>query len=150
MTPVVLDARVVLWLAGQQDSLSANARGVLADPAVALHVSAIPAWLASTMRSAQASLGCFRAPGVQGSKVANNTEPSRRSSRCLRSSSVYSAWSPWRSSPRNAVSSVPSGFTRTAPTNGLAREYDPFILLGQFSFASPEFYVSHGGSPHTG
>ena len=44
MTPVVLDTCVVLWLAGQQDSLSANARGVLADPTVALHVSAISAW----------------------------------------------------------------------------------------------------------
>jgi hypothetical protein len=44
VTPVVLDTCVVLWLAGQQDSLSANARGVLADPTVALHVSAISAW----------------------------------------------------------------------------------------------------------
>ena len=192
MTPVVLDTCVVLWLASQQDKLSANARGVLADPAVALHVSAISAWeIAIKSRKGKLALPSapeawwqtflnsfgvnevavtgsiamravaevlplgdpadrIRAPGAQGSKVANNTEPSRRSSRCLRSSSAYSAWSPWRSSPRNAVSSVPSGFTRTAPTNGLAREYDPFVLLGQFSFASPEFYVSHGGSPHTG
>ena len=44
MTPVVLDTCVVLWLAGQQDALSTNARGVLADSAVALHVSAISAW----------------------------------------------------------------------------------------------------------
>lgn len=44
MTPVVLDTCVVLWLAGQQDALSENARRVLADPAVALHVSAISAW----------------------------------------------------------------------------------------------------------
>ena len=44
VTPVVLDTCVVLWLAGQQDALSENARGVLADPAVVLHVSAISAW----------------------------------------------------------------------------------------------------------
>jgi PIN domain nuclease of toxin-antitoxin system len=44
VTPVVLDTCVVLWLAGQQDALSANARGVLADPTVALHVSSISAW----------------------------------------------------------------------------------------------------------
>ena len=44
MTPVVLDTCVVLWLASQQDSLSANARAVLADPTAALHVSAISAW----------------------------------------------------------------------------------------------------------
>lgn len=44
MNPVVLDTCVVLWLAGQQDSLSAKARGVLADPTVALYVSAISAW----------------------------------------------------------------------------------------------------------
>jgi len=51
--------------------------------------------------------------------VANRNEPSSRSCRCFRSSNVNSAWSPWRSSPRHAVSMVPSGFTRTAPTSGL-------------------------------
>lgn len=44
VTPVVLDTCVVLWLAGQQDALSASARGILADPTVALHGSAISAW----------------------------------------------------------------------------------------------------------
>jgi PIN domain nuclease of toxin-antitoxin system len=44
VTPVVLDTCVVLWLAGQQDALSASARGILADRAVALNVSAISAW----------------------------------------------------------------------------------------------------------
>jgi PIN domain nuclease of toxin-antitoxin system len=44
VTPVVLDTCVALWLAGRQDALSATAQGVLADPNVTLHVSAISAW----------------------------------------------------------------------------------------------------------
>ena len=44
MTPIVLDTCVVLWLAGQPDSLSSSARTVLSDPTVALYVSAISAW----------------------------------------------------------------------------------------------------------
>ena len=57
MTPVVLDTCVVLWLAGQQDSLSANARGLLSDPTVALHVSSISAWeIAIKLRKGKLSL----------------------------------------------------------------------------------------------
>jgi PIN domain nuclease of toxin-antitoxin system len=63
VTPVILDTCVVLWLAGQQDSLSANARGVLADPAVALHVSAISAWEIA-IKSRKGKLGLPSAPEV--------------------------------------------------------------------------------------
>ena len=61
MTPVVLDTCVILWLAGQQDSLSTNARVVLADPTVALHVSAISAWEIA-IKSRKGKLGLASAP----------------------------------------------------------------------------------------
>jgi PIN domain nuclease of toxin-antitoxin system len=63
VTPVVLDTCVVLWLAGQQDGLSANARTVLADPAVELHVSAISAWEIA-IKSRKGRLGLPSAPEV--------------------------------------------------------------------------------------
>jgi PIN domain nuclease of toxin-antitoxin system len=63
VTPVVLDTCAVLWLAGQQDALSANARRVLADPAVALHVSAISAWEIA-IKSRKGRLGLPCAPEV--------------------------------------------------------------------------------------
>jgi len=46
--------------------------------------------------------------------------PSNLQWRFFRSSSVYSAWSPYRNSPRHAVSINPSGFQSTAPTIGLS------------------------------
>lgn len=64
-------------------------------------------------------LGNFRAPGAHGSKVANKIPPSSFSPTHFLSSSVNSAWSPSLYSPLYAVTKLPSGFTRTAPTQGL-------------------------------
>jgi PIN domain nuclease of toxin-antitoxin system len=63
VTPVVLDTCVALWLAGQQDALSATARGVLADPQVTLFISAISAWEIA-VKSRKGKLGLPTAPEV--------------------------------------------------------------------------------------
>jgi hypothetical protein len=51
--------------------------------------------------------------------VTNRTAPVRLSEGSFLSRRVYSAWSPSLNSPRQALSTLPSGMTITAPTSGL-------------------------------